>query len=243
MNIDQVWQLYRTTQEKRYRDTLVESFLPLVKRAVGRVRPLLPGCVDENDLYGYGCVGLLEAIDGFDLHNGTPFEAYAAKRIRGAIMDGLRSMNWLPRSLYDKAKKVEAQIDQLRHQFGREPEEEEIAEALGLTLRDYRELLRHVSPVTLLPWDELSVYDTMAQEEELWQRLEKEELLNAAREAITTLSERDQLVINLYFYEELTLKEIGAVLEVTEARACQLKTQALLRLRSYLHRHFQSALP
>jgi RNA polymerase sigma factor for flagellar operon FliA len=233
-NVDRLWRNYRRTQDMTYKSELVEEYLPLVKRAVGRVRPFMPDFVEEDDLVGYGFVGLLEAIDRFDLTKQIPFEAFAVKRIQGAILDGLRSMSWLPRNVHQKAKRIEARIEELRTQLGRQPTEDEVAESLSMSVREYHVTLNEVGPVTLMPFEELADHSVDEYEAKAWQHMERQELLEAVAAAVQQLPEREKLVITMYFHEELTLKEIAAVLSVSEGRACQLKTQALLRLRGFL---------
>jgi RNA polymerase sigma factor for flagellar operon FliA len=197
------------------------------------VRPFLPDFIQEDDLIGYGFVGLLEAIDRFEPGKGVPFEAYAVKRIQGSILDGLRAMSWLPRNLHRKAKQVEETIEDLRGRLGRQPTEEEVADGLGVSVADYHTLLNDVGPITLMPFEEITEHGG-SDGTQPWHRVEREELLAAVGEAIGGLPEREKLVVTLYFQRDLTLKEIAQVLGVSEGRACQLKTQALLRLRGVL---------
>ena len=134
--LDDLWQAFYSHGDLNSKSGLVEAYLPLVKRAVSRVRPFLPDFIQEEDLIGYGFVGLLEAIDRYEPNKGVPFEAYAVKRIQGSILDGLRAMSWLPRNLHRKAKQVEETIDDLRGRLGRQPTEEEVADGLGVSLTD-----------------------------------------------------------------------------------------------------------
>jgi len=233
-NTEELWDAYLTYGDLNSKSTLVEEYLPLVKRAVSRVRPFLPDFVQEEDLIGYGFVGLLEAIDRFERDKGVPFEAYAVKRIQGSILDGLRMMSWLPRNVHRQARKVEETIDQLRGRLGRQPSEEEVAEELGVSLDDYLALLTDVGPITLMPFDEITEHGGTDTSGQPWEKVERGELLEAVQEAVGELPQREQLVITMYFHRDLTLKEIAQVLEVSEGRACQLKTQALLRMRASL---------
>lgn len=229
----ELWDAYYQHGDLNSKSGLVEAYLPLVKRAVSRVRPFLPDFIQEEDLIGYGFVGLLEALDRFEPDKGVPFEAYAVKRIQGSILDGLRAMSWLPRNLHRKAKQVEETIDDLRSRLGRQPSEEEVADGLGVSVQDYHSLLNDVGPITLMPFDELTEHggsETGAPHD----KMEREELMAKVSGAIEELPEREKLVITLYFHRDLTLKEIAQVLNVSEGRACQLKTQALLRLRAAL---------
>ena len=231
--LDDLWQAFYAHGDLNSKSGLVEAYLPLVKRAVSRVRPFLPDFIQEEDLIGYGFVGLLEAIDRYEPNKGVPFEAYAVKRIQGSILDGLRAMSWLPRNLHRKAKQVEETIDDLRGRLGRQPTEEEVADGLGVSLTDYHALLNDVGPITLMPFDEITEHGGTDSAQPA-HKVEREELLAAVASAIDDLPEREKLVVTLYFQRDLTLKEIAQVLGVSEGRACQLKTQALLRLRATL---------
>jgi RNA polymerase sigma factor for flagellar operon FliA len=228
-----LWEAYYQHGDLNSKSGLVEAYLPLVKRAVSRVRPFLPDFIQEEDLIGYGFVGLLEAIDRFEPDKGVPFEAYAVKRIQGSILDGLRAMSWLPRNLHRKAKQVEDTIDDLRSRLGRQPSEEEVADGLGVSLSEYHALLNDVGPITLMPFEEITEHGG-ADTTEPHQKIEREQLIEHIGTAIGDLPEREKLVVTLYFQRDLTLKEIAQVLGVSEGRACQLKTQALLRLRATL---------
>jgi RNA polymerase sigma factor for flagellar operon FliA len=231
--LELLWDAFYQHGELTSKSGLVEAYLPLVKRAVSRVRPFLPDFIQEEDLIGYGFVGLLEAIDRFEPTKGVPFEAYAVKRIQGSILDGLRAMSWLPRNLHRKARQVEDTIDDLRSRLGRQPTEEEVADGLGVTVGDYHALLNDVGPITLMPFEELTEHGG-ADEGEPHRKMERDELLAHVAAAISDLPEREQMVVTLYFQRDLTLKEIAQILGVSEGRACQLKTQALLRLRAAL---------
>ncbi|MBI5832267.1 MAG: FliA/WhiG family RNA polymerase sigma factor [Armatimonadetes bacterium] len=231
--LDDLWQAFYTHGDLNSKSGLVEAYLPLVKRAVSRVRPFLPDFIQEEDLIGYGFVGLLEAIDRYEPNKGVPFEAYAVKRIQGSILDGLRAMSWLPRNLHRKAKQVEETIDSLRGRLGRQPTEDEVADGLGVSLTDYHALLNDVGPITLMPFDEITEHGGTDSSQPS-SKVEREELLTAVAGAIDDLPDREKLVVTLYFQRDLTLKEIAQVLGVSEGRACQLKTQALLRLRATL---------
>lgn len=232
--VEEMWDAYLRYGDLNSKSSLVEEYLPLVKRAVSRVRPFLPDFVQEEDLIGYGFVGLLEAIDRFERGKGVPFEAYAVKRIQGSILDGLRAMSWLPRNLHRQAKRVEETIEVLKRRMGRQPSEEEVAEEMGISLTEYQSLLTDVGPVTLMPFDEITEHGGEDSAGQPIEKVERAELLQAVAVAIEDLPEREKLVVTLYFQRDLTLKEIAQVLDVSEGRACQLKTQALLRLRAAL---------
>lgn len=230
------WHAYKTNQEESSREALLEEYVPLVKRAVGRVRGLLPPSVEEGDLISYGVIGLLEAMDRFDETRGVPFEAYATMRIRGAIVDGMRAMGWLPRGAYQRAKQLRAAIDSLEQRLGYAASESELAGEMGLDPEAYASLVMEAAPVTLLPMEELTQLMDQSHDNALVLERHRRALVETLAGAIERLPERERLVVSLYFYEQLTLKEIAQVMTITEGRVCQLKTQALLRLRSALQR-------
>ncbi len=232
--LERCWRAYRAHQDEQSREALVKAYLPLVKRTVARIKPLLPPSVEEGDLISHGLIGLLEAIDRYDQTRGVPFEAFAAQRIRGAIVDGLRAMGWLPRTAYQKAKQLQETIETLEQRLGHAPSEQELAEELGLTEEEYAEFIMEAAPVSVLPLEELLPLAERSREQTIWDEQRRRELVEVLAQAIERLPERERLVITLYFYEQLTLKEIAKVMRLTEGRVCQLKTQALLRLRAAL---------
>ncbi len=234
--LERCWKTYQTNRDDNSRETLVQAYLHLVKRVVARIKPLLPPSIEEGDLISYGLIGLLEAIDRFDLSRGVPFEAFATQRIRGAILDGLRAMGWLPRSTYHKAKQLQDTIEALEQKLGHAPTDQELAEELGLTEEDYAAFVMETAPITILPLEELLPLAEKACEQDIMDEHRRCELIEILAQAIERLPERERLVITLYFYEQLTLKEIAKVMKLTEGRVCQLKTQALMRLRTALKR-------
>ena len=242
------WDQYKETGDAGVREQLILSYLHLVKYAAGRVAIGLPATVDHDDLVSYGVFGLLDAIDKFDHARGVKFESYALVRIRGAILDGLRAVDWVPRSVRRHARELSRTMAQLESQLGRPATDEEMRAALDLTPREYGALLQDVAVVNLL-----SLEEPIAPGESGEERLrlidmltdgldgpaaiaEREAVLTALAEAIEVLPERERLIITLYYYEGLTLKEIGGVIGVTESRISQLHTKALSRLRGKLER-------
>jgi len=217
----------------------------LVKYVAGRLAMNLPSSVDVGDLESFGFFGLLDALEKYDAERNTKFETYATTRIRGAIIDGLRSLDWVPRSTRSKARLVESQIYELTNELGRTPTNEEVATALGLSLDEYFGLLSELKGANLFSLDEaaaseqagenLKILDLVVDQELLpdQQLMEKESVEELAA-AIAQLPEREQLVLALYYREDLTLKEIGHVLQVSESRVSQIHTKALMTLRSKL---------
>lgn len=242
-----LWKRYKKTRSPELRERLILEYAPLVKHVAGRLAVMLPPHVEFDDLVSYGMFGLVEAVERYDFERGVKFETYAAARIRGAIIDGLRSADWVPRSVRQKARALEKELIRLESRLGRAASDDEIAQALGMTVQEYDRLLAELSGASLVSLDEVWVADP---EEESQLRLletvsnesaaspedslEEKELERLLAEAIDRLPERERLVVALYYHEGLTLKEIGRVLGVTESRVCQIHTKAILRLRAYL---------
>ena len=227
------------------REETIVKHVSLVHFVVGRIMMTLPESVDKEDLISCGIVGLISAVDRFDPHRGVKFDTYATQVIRGAVMEALRSEDWAPRSVREKCRRLERAVAGLEGQLGRPPDEQEIAAALELNLDDYYALLSDVSSLSLLSLEELLTVDEVpvnagAGYESFVSTnpaviAQNKELHRLLAEAIRQLPERERTVIALYYYEELTLKEIGAVLGVTESRVCQIHTQSIVRLRAKLH--------
>ncbi|MEE2657945.1 MAG: FliA/WhiG family RNA polymerase sigma factor [Candidatus Latescibacterota bacterium] len=228
----------------------LEGYLPLVKYIAGRLAIGLPRSVEMDDLINAGVVGLIEAYHNFDVEKGVKFETYASLRIRGSILDELRGMDWVPRSTRARSREIERVIARLENNMGRSPTEGELAEGLGVELKVYYAMIDDVSSTTLLSLDELSygedddkpvpLLDTLSSQDPVTalSRLETEELRNLLADSIGQLTEQERLVVALYYYEELTLKEIGKVLELSESRVSQLHTKSVLSLRVKLRKRF-----
>ncbi len=244
--MQELWQEYREKRDKAVRDRLILTYAPLVKYVAGRLGSSLPAHVDEGDLVSYGLLGLIGAIERYDPDRDIKFETYAIARIRGAIIDELRALDWVPRSVRSRARQIERAIGELEAKLGRAPTDEEIAAKVGVTVDELDSSLTDISRSSIAALDELwSVSgdgdqvslldtledDTIAQPAEV---LDETETREALADAIARLPEREKLVVTLYYYEELTLREIGEVLGVTESRVSQLHTKAILRLQSRL---------
>ena len=222
------------------------TYAPLVKFVAGRVGAGLPSHVDDEDLISYGLLGLMRAIERFEPEREIKFETYAIPRIRGAIIDELRAMDWVPRSVRGRARDIERAIADLEARLGRAPTDEEIAQKLGVSHDELEESLGEISRSSVVALDELwtvssggdpvSLIDTIedTQGPNPQAALAETELKEAIGEALARLPEREKLVVTLYYYEELTLREIGEVLGVTESRVSQLHTKAILRLKASL---------
>jgi RNA polymerase sigma factor for flagellar operon FliA len=226
------------------REALILEYAHLVRYVVGRIMVELPAHVDRDDLVSHGTIGLIKAVDRFDASRGVKFETYAIAVIRGAVLEALRQDDWVPRSVREKARRVQDAVGRLEAELGRPPEVGEIADALEISMDDYERLLSEISVVTLTSLEGAlnaegdSAVRPMDVETEHSQdpdrAYEVEERKTMLRTAVDLLPEREKLVVALYYQEGLTLKEIGRVLDVTESRVCQIHTQALLRLRSRL---------
>ena len=242
-----LWREYKATGEERLRERLILHYSPLVKYVAGRVGVGLPPNIEQADLVSYGIFGLIDAIQKFDLERAIKFETYAISRIKGAIIDELRSIDWIPRSVRYKAREVEKAYAALEAKLHRSPTESEVAEELGIKLEDLHTIFSQVSFVNVVALDELltaggekgdklSLVDTLedTKAEDPVAAFETEETKYLLAKAINTLPEREKIVVTLYYYEGLTLAEIGQVLGVTESRICQMHTKAVLQLRGKL---------
>jgi len=243
----ELWQDFKKTGDAALRERLILHYSPLVKYVAGRVGVGLPPNIEQADLVSYGIFGLIDAIVKFDLERAIKFETYAISRIRGAIIDELRAIDWIPRSVRYKAREVEKAYASLEAQLHRTPSEVEVAAEMGIKLEDLHAIFSQVSFVNVVALDELlsvggekgdklslvdTLEDTKAEDPVL--AFESEETKFLLAKAINTLPEREKIVVTLYYYEGLTLAEIGQVLGVTESRICQLHSQSIARLRSKL---------
>jgi RNA polymerase sigma factor for flagellar operon FliA len=247
IELKDLWRRYRGAGDEKARERLVVAYSPLVKYVAGRMASGLPTHVEEADLISYGLIGLISAIERFELEREIKFETYAIPRIRGAIIDELRALDWVPRSVRAKARQIERANVKLEHKFQRPPTDEEMAAELDMEMEEFQEALIQISNSTIAALDELwTVSDSSGDQISLLDTLQDPgapdpakaadatDLKDRVADAIARLPEREKLVIALYYYENLTLREIGEVLGVTESRVSQLHTKAVLRLRSHL---------
>lgn len=242
-----VWKRWHERRDVAAREKLILAYSPLVKWIAGRVASTLPPHIEESDLISYGLLGLASAVDRFDVDRNVKFETYAATRVHGAIIDELRSEDWVPRSVRQRARQIEQAHAALEHRLHRVPTDEEIADEIGITIDEFRESLLLVAQSRMHALDEMwSAGDGSGEAVSLLEVLEDADAVDpvaavaaqALRDeigsAIQRLPEREKVVVALYYYENLTLREIGEVLGVTESRASQLHSKAVLRLRSRL---------
>jgi RNA polymerase sigma factor for flagellar operon FliA len=242
-----LWENFKETGDTGIRERLILHYAPLVKYVAGRVGVGLPPNIEQADLVSYGIFGLIDAIEKFDIHRAIKFETYAISRIRGAIIDELRAIDWIPRSIRYKAREVERAYAALEAELRRTPTEPEVAERLGIGLDELHHIFSQVSYVNVVALDELltvggekgdklSLVDTLedTKAEDPVTAFEAEETKFLLARAINQLPEREKIVVTLYYYEGLTLAEIGRVLGVTESRICQMHTKAVLQLRAKL---------
>ncbi|HIW36834.1 MAG TPA: RNA polymerase sigma factor WhiG [Candidatus Treponema faecavium] len=243
---DELWIEFRKTKSPALRDAFIRQYMPLVKYVVGKISPSMPSSVEFDDLVGFGQFGLLDAINRYDPERNVKFKTYAVTRIRGAIFDELRQLDWVPRSVRQKSREIENAIVKLESKLGRPATDAEIAESMGISEADFQQTVMKVSLTNVLSlndvWhsgddaDHISIGDSIEAPSSLNPDVivEREEIRRVITEAINELPERERMVLVLYYHEDLTFKEIGQVLDVSESRISQLHTKANLRLRAKL---------
>jgi RNA polymerase sigma factor FliA len=246
-NLAEVWQKYKDRGDQKARDALINEYVYLVKITAGRVVTSLPPNIDRDDLVSAGVIGLIKAIDQFDTERQVKFETYAIALIRGAILEMLREEDWVPRSIRERVKALERAYQELESSQGRPATDEEVAKVLGIEIDDFHRLLADTGRASLLSLDDvvlssegnekIHLVDVVRDENaNVVAEVEINQMKDELAVGIDRLPDRERLVIALYYYEGLTFKEIGHILEVSESRVYQLHTQAVLRLRGYLQR-------
>jgi RNA polymerase sigma factor for flagellar operon FliA len=240
VDISHWWDRWFASRDALARDRIIEHYSPLVKFVAGRVGAGLPSSVDPGDLVSAGIFGLIDAVERFDPERGVKFETFAVPRIRGAVFDGLRSLDWVPRSVRSRAREVESAFSELEARFGRAPTDEEIAAHLKISSTEFQKWLVAIASTTVGPLDRALVAgaeprslagDTPDSPSAI---VEESEVRRLVRQEVRRLPEREKLVMSLYYDEGLTLAEIGSVLGVTESRVSQIHTKAVLHLRARL---------
>lgn len=245
-NVEELWKDFKKTGDKDLRNTLIEKYLPLVKYIAERLLAKLPQNIELDDLTSAGIFGLMDAIEGFDLSRGVKFETYCTTRIRGAILDELRSLDWVPRIVRNKANRVETTWKNLEMELGRTPTDLEMAERLDLSLTEYEELLREASAITIVSLTDKAKEDqgskTLRKIDLLENKKQEDPEEELRRKEITDfitrgLSRKERLIMLLYYYEDLTMREIGATLNLSESRVCQLHSRIIFRLKNQLKKY------
>ncbi len=245
MSNEKIWEKYLTTRDVEARHMLILQHLPLVRHLAGRVAVKLPAFIQQEDLEGYGVIGLMEALEKYDPAMGNSFDSYAYHRIRGAMLDEVRRQNWLPRTAWQKYQLLKTTKERLEGERGEAVSDEVLAKEMGVSLDELHQLVFNANKMYLQSLDEEVMGNDGSQVSKLemvedsnspdpLSIIEEKENKRLLAEAVGELGERDQLILSLYYTEELTLKEIGQVLEVSESRVCQLHSQAMKKLRKHL---------
>jgi RNA polymerase sigma factor FliA len=238
--VDGWWERWLADRDLSARESIIIYYSPLVKFVAGRVGAGLPGNVDQGDLVSAGVFGLIDAIERFDPSRGAKFETFAVPRIRGAIIDGLRALDWVPRSVRSRAREVESAFHDLEMKLGRSPNDEELSTHLRITPREFQKWLKSISSTTVGPLDRALMSGAEARSlrgsvpDGPDAAYEDGEMRRLVRAELRRLPDREKLVLSLYYDEGLTLAEIGEVLGVTESRVSQIHTKSVLHLRSRL---------
>lgn len=236
-DLDALWLSYQKERNPETREKLVNHYLPLVKLVAGRIAMGLPQYVEREELISNGYFGLLEALERFDPQRGFKFETYAVVRIRGAILDAIRSQDWIPVSVRQKARNYTQVIAELEQQLGRSASDGEIAAAMNMGQQEFNQFIGQLQATTVMPLEDYTHSDTLADSTESpSEQAEISEVKNTLIQVINKLPEKEKIVVSLYYYEGMTLKEISLILKLSEARISQLHTKAVFRLRGALAR-------
>lgn len=241
----ELWKQYGVTRDPAIREKLILEYSHLIKFIAGRLNIYFGSNVEYDDLVGFGVFGLIDAIDKYDLNKGVKFETYASLRIRGSIIDSIREMDWVPRSLRQKNKELERAYAEIENTLGHSADDKEVADKLGVSLDEFYKLLNDVSISSMVSLEEFVEQNyeigidvpNSSKSDSPERQTELAEMRDILTEAIDKLPEKEKTVISLYYLEELTLKEISAIMKVSESRISQLHTKAILRLRGKLARH------
>jgi RNA polymerase sigma factor for flagellar operon FliA len=255
MMAQELWQRYHqqnTDTNAHTENALVQKYLPLVSAVMGRLAMTLPEHVDHDDLYSVGLIGLLQALRNYNPASGTSFETYARVRVRGAMLDELRRMDWVPRTIHEKTRRLKRVLGELEQKLGKTPTEAQMAKAMDLSVKEYEELLDEVRPAAFVCLDAVNssedgdsgpLYEVIADHtsEGPLEKVSNNELKQVIFERLKELPEMQRKVLALYYIEDRHLREIAEVFHLTESRICQIHAQAILAIRSYLQR-FESGL-
>ncbi len=246
-NLELLWKDYRESGSKIAKDKILIEYAPLVKYITARIAVSLPSSVDRNDLTSAGILGLIKAVETFDPSRGFKFETYAGHKVRGAILDELRALDWVPRSVRQKSRDLQRVFTRLENSLGRPPYDDEVCEELNITVDEYEKMLSDVAPTTIISLEEampdrgsdakeIRLIDTIEDpgSDNPLKSLGFQEVKEILKDTISSLPEKEKLVVALYHFEELTLKEIGVVLDISESRVSQIHSKAILKLRGRL---------
>ncbi len=240
-----LWKQYSVTRDPAIREKLIIEYSHLIKFIAGRLNIYFGSNVEYDDLVGYGVFGLIDAIDKFDINKGVKFETYASLRIRGAVIDSIREMDWVPRSLRQKNKELEKVYWEIENELGHSATDSEVAEKMGISLDEFYKLLNDVNVSSMVSLEEFleQNYEVgldiplESKQDKPEKHMEFTEIKEILGDAIDKLPEKEKTVISLYYFEELTLKEISAIMKVSESRVSQLHTKAIFRMKGKLNRH------
>ncbi len=241
----ELWKKYKKTGDPAIKEQLILEYADLIKYVAGRLSIYFGSNVEYDDLVGYGVFGLIDAIEKFDIEKKVKFETYASLRIRGAIIDSIRDLDWAPRSLRKKGKELERAYFEVENRLGHSASDQEVADHMGITTDELNKLLQEVNMSQMISLEDYldqnheAGLDGLTMERDATrpeQRMEVVELRETLADAIEKLPEKERMVVTLYYYEELTLKEISHIMKVSESRISQLHTKAIMRMRSRLER-------
>ena len=242
-DVEKLWEAFAKTRNADAKEKLIIHYSAMIKYVVGRMSIYVGSALDFDDLVSYGVFGLIDAIDKFDYHKGAKFETYASLRIRGAVLDGLRQLDWVPRSTRQKNKQLDDVYTALESELGREPTNEDLADRLGMSLDEVDEELKKSSLISLVSFDDYvennqeAAKELESDESSPETAFDQKELQDILAGAIENLTEKERMVVTLHYFEELTLKEISQLMQVSESRVSQVHSKAMLKLRTRLGRH------
>ncbi|NLW22308.1 MAG: FliA/WhiG family RNA polymerase sigma factor [Tissierellia bacterium] len=240
MNRDELWKKYHSTKDKRLKQLLIEEYVGLVKIVAGRMYNYYGSKVDYDDLIGFGMIGLIDSVERFDINKNIKFETYAQIRIKGTIIDNIRKLDWIPRSLRKKSKEIQSGMKKLENKLGRTPSNRELSEYLDISLEELESALADISNFNVASLEDLLInncehnIDSDLDRNSPEQIYEIKEIKEILGKIIDNLSESEKMVISLYYYDELTYKEIGHIMELSESRISQIHSKAILNIKNQL---------